>query len=131
MLCLFAIFILFVYFWVMMQICLSFYEVKSKQPSWFTNKIERLYWEQWYVNLNVTQHPKPHSGKSHRSKMVADPGGRITHMPRTVNHVTGKVASFFFVLYIYFLLMLQRVHTRRGVFVEHHLKHLFMRFCSK
>ncbi|XVE87196.1 hypothetical protein DITRI_Ditri18aG0096800 [Diplodiscus trichospermus] len=43
------------------QICLSFYEVKSKQPSWFTNKTERLYWEQWYVNLNVTQHPKSHS----------------------------------------------------------------------
>ncbi|XP_050208411.1 autophagy-related protein 101 isoform X3 [Mercurialis annua] len=55
------------------QICLSFYEVKSKQPSWF-NKIERLYWEQWYVNLNVTQQSKANSGKSHYSKVVVDPG---------------------------------------------------------
>lgn len=62
----------------MMQICLSFYEVKNKQQSWFTNKIERLYWEQWYVNLNVTQLPKPHSGKSHHSKVLIDPGGIIT-----------------------------------------------------
>ncbi|KAJ9170758.1 hypothetical protein P3X46_018838 [Hevea brasiliensis] len=58
------------------EICLSFYEVKSKHPSWFTNKIERLDWEQWHINLNVTQHPKPkaHSGKSHHSKIVVDPG---------------------------------------------------------
>ncbi|XP_012079158.1 autophagy-related protein 101 isoform X2 [Jatropha curcas] len=55
------------------QICLSFYEVKSKQPSWFKNKIERLCWEQWYVNLNVTQHRKAHSGKSHHSKGAVDP----------------------------------------------------------
>ncbi|KAK8606817.1 hypothetical protein V6N13_052573 [Hibiscus sabdariffa] len=56
------------------QICLSFYEVKSKQPSWFTNKTERLYWEQWYANLNVTQQPKQHSSKSHLTKVVVDPG---------------------------------------------------------
>ncbi|KHG24008.1 hypothetical protein F383_06361 [Gossypium arboreum] len=60
------------------QICLSFYEVKSKQPSWFTNKTERLYWEQWYINLNVTQHPKHHSSKSHHTKLVVDPGERAT-----------------------------------------------------
>lgn len=55
------------------QICLSFYEVKNKQASWFSNKIERLYWEQWYINLNVVQHPKAHSSKYHHSKVV-DPG---------------------------------------------------------
>ncbi|XP_061363423.1 autophagy-related protein 101 isoform X2 [Gastrolobium bilobum] len=58
------------------QICLSFYEVKNKQASWFSNKIERLYWEQWYINLNVAQHPKAHSSKSHHSKVV-DPGGAL------------------------------------------------------
>lgn len=63
---------------IIMQICLSFYEVKNKQPSWFTNKIERLYWEQWYVNLNVAQLPKAHSNKSHHSKVVFDPGGTET-----------------------------------------------------
>ncbi|KAK3003823.1 hypothetical protein RJ639_018102, partial [Escallonia herrerae] len=56
------------------QICLSFYEVKNKQPSWFTNKVERLHWEQWNINLNVAQHPKTHSGKSHHSKVLVDPG---------------------------------------------------------
>ncbi|KAL5184600.1 Autophagy-related protein 101 [Glycine soja] len=58
------------------QICLSFYEVKNKQASWFSNKIERLYWEQWYINLNVAQHPKAHSSKYHHSKVV-DPGGAL------------------------------------------------------
>ncbi|KAL6337914.1 hypothetical protein AAG906_002380 [Vitis piasezkii] len=58
------------------QICLSFYEVKNKQASWFTNKIERRSWEYWYINLNVAQHPKAHSSKSHHSKAVVDPGVR-------------------------------------------------------
>ncbi|KAL3525729.1 hypothetical protein ACH5RR_014101 [Cinchona calisaya] len=56
------------------QICLSFYEVKNKHATWFTNKVERLYWEQWYINLNTIQHPKAHFGKSHHSKVVVDPG---------------------------------------------------------
>ncbi|POO02723.1 Autophagy-related protein [Trema orientale] len=56
------------------QICLSFYEVKNKQASWFTNKTERLYWEQWYINLNVSHLPRTHSSKSHRSKVVVEPG---------------------------------------------------------
>jgi len=60
----------------MVQICLSFYEVKNKQASWFSNKIERLYWEQWYINLNVTQHIKVHSSKYHHPKVV-DPGGAV------------------------------------------------------
>ncbi|OVA10512.1 Autophagy-related protein 1010 [Macleaya cordata] len=55
------------------QICLSFYEVKNKQATWFSNKIEHLYWEQWHVNLNV-HHPKTHTIKSHHSKVVVDPG---------------------------------------------------------
>ncbi|KAK6128896.1 hypothetical protein DH2020_037364 [Rehmannia glutinosa] len=63
---------------VLMQICLSFYEVKNKQATWFTNKVERLHWEQWYINLNVAQHPKGHLGKSHSSKVVVDPGDIAT-----------------------------------------------------
>lgn len=59
-----------------MQICLSFCEVKNKQASWFTTKVERFYWEHWYINLNVAHHPKGHPGKSHLSKVV-DPGGTI------------------------------------------------------
>ncbi|CAI9110100.1 OLC1v1010067C3 [Oldenlandia corymbosa var. corymbosa] len=56
------------------QICLSFYEVKNKQATWFTNKVERLYWEQWFVNLNVVLHPKTQFGRSHHAKLVVDPG---------------------------------------------------------
>ncbi|GAB2236325.1 hypothetical protein Droror1_Dr00028047 [Drosera rotundifolia] len=55
------------------QICLSFYEVKNNKATWFSNKVERLYWEQWYINLNVVQRPKSQSMKSHLSK-VLDPG---------------------------------------------------------
>ncbi|XP_058069282.1 autophagy-related protein 101-like [Magnolia sinica] len=54
------------------QICLSFYEVKQKLATWFTNKIERLCWEQWYINLNVV-HSKTHSSKSHHTKVVVEP----------------------------------------------------------
>ncbi|KAG2719898.1 hypothetical protein I3843_02G007400 [Carya illinoinensis] len=55
-------------------ICLSFYEEKkNKQPSWFSNKIERIHWEQWYISLNVAQHTKAHSSKSHHSKLAFDP----------------------------------------------------------
>ncbi|XP_062157339.1 autophagy-related protein 101 [Alnus glutinosa] len=56
------------------QICLSFYEVKNRQPSWYFNKVERQYWEQWYINLNVVQHTKAHSSKFNHSKAVVDPG---------------------------------------------------------
>ncbi|XP_020691072.1 autophagy-related protein 101 isoform X1 [Dendrobium catenatum] len=49
------------------QVSLSFYEVKNKQPTWFSNRIERLYWEQWHINLHVVT-PKTH-GKSHHSKV--------------------------------------------------------------
>ncbi|KAK2970204.1 hypothetical protein RJ640_018138 [Escallonia rubra] len=80
------------------QICLSFYEVKSKQPSWFTNKVERLHWEQWYINLNVAQHPKTHSGKSHHSKVLVDPGDsaleeRSIRRAALVNISTGGFVS--------------------------------------
>lgn len=55
------------------QVSLSFYEVKNKQPSWpFSNKVERLYWEQWHINLNVTT-PKVHS-KSRPGKAPSNLG---------------------------------------------------------
>lgn len=56
------------------QICLSFYEEKNKQAVWFSSKVERLHWEQWYINLNVAPHLKGHSGKSHHSKATVDAG---------------------------------------------------------
>lgn len=52
------------------QVCLSFYEVKNNKNMWFSNKVERLYWEQWYINLHVAQHPRANSSKSHLSKVL-------------------------------------------------------------
>lgn len=52
------------------QVCVSFYEVKNNKAIWFSNKVERLFWEHWYINLNVVQHPKTHTSKSRHSKVV-------------------------------------------------------------
>ncbi|CAN7090116.1 unnamed protein product [Brassica rapa subsp. narinosa] len=83
------------------QICLTFYEVKTKQPSWFTNKIERLYWEQWNINLNVIQPTKPPVGKSHHSKLVVDPGeepeefsSRRTLLEQSLQEVLFQIIKF-------------------------------------
>lgn len=59
---------------ILVQICLSFYEVKNKHASWFGNKTERFYWEQWYINLHVLN-PKSHT-KPHNSKAPLSTGGR-------------------------------------------------------
>lgn len=61
------------------QICLSFYEVKNNKALWFSNKVERMFWEHWYINLNVVQHPKAHPSKSHHSKVV-DPGENLSEV---------------------------------------------------
>ncbi|XP_071913309.1 autophagy-related protein 101 isoform X4 [Coffea arabica] len=84
------------------QICLSFYEVKNKQATWFTNKVERHYWEQWYINLNTVQHPKTHSGKSHHPKVVVDPGetaseernARRTALESSLREVLFQIIKF-------------------------------------
>lgn len=60
---------------ICVKVCLSFYEVKSKQPTWFSNKIERLHWEEWYVNLHVVN-SKGH-GKFRQNKAAVDHGGEI------------------------------------------------------
>lgn len=77
--------------------------MKNRQPSWFTNKVERLYWEQWYINLNVAQHAKAHSSKSHHSKVVFDPGGTIpiVHWNKDLQVLHSswdKLISFFLIL---------------------------------
>ncbi|MQM07300.1 hypothetical protein Taro_040140 [Colocasia esculenta] len=56
---------------LLMQILLSFYEEKNKQVSWFTNKVERQHWEQWYINLHIMQ-PNVH-GRSGNTRAALDP----------------------------------------------------------
>ncbi|XP_072958055.1 autophagy-related protein 101-like [Typha angustifolia] len=55
------------------QVTLSFYEVRNKHPTWFSNKTERLYWEQWHINLHITN-PKTH-GKSHNNTKASEDNG--------------------------------------------------------
>jgi autophagy-related protein 101 len=45
------------------RVCLSFYETKNKHMAWFV-KVERLYWEQWFIQLNVIP-PAPSQTKSY------------------------------------------------------------------
>ncbi|KAH0918360.1 hypothetical protein HID58_026020 [Brassica napus] len=78
-------------------ICVSFYEVKSKQPSWFNNK-QRSYWEQWYVNLNVLHQTK---SPSHHSKLVMDTGeaneersSRRTLLEQSLQEVLFQIIKF-------------------------------------
>ncbi|KAJ7554531.1 hypothetical protein O6H91_06G144700 [Diphasiastrum complanatum] len=47
------------------QVCLSFYETRNKHVAWFSNKVERLYWEQWWIYLNVIQPTHMRSRASH------------------------------------------------------------------
>ncbi|XP_074588348.1 autophagy-related protein 101 [Curcuma longa] len=82
------------------QICLSFYEVKNKHPSWFGNKTERFYWEQWYINLHVLN-PKSHT-KRHNSKAPLSTGentseegsSRRTALESSLREVLFQIISF-------------------------------------
>ncbi|CAA6663077.1 unnamed protein product [Spirodela intermedia] len=82
------------------QVLLSFYEVKNKQASWFTDKVERLYWEQWYINVNVSR-PKPRGGQptpktsqpqgeAHR----VEPGSSIAALESSLREVLFQIVRF-------------------------------------
>uniref|UniRef100_A0A1D1ZKI2 Autophagy-related protein 101 n=1 Tax=Anthurium amnicola TaxID=1678845 RepID=A0A1D1ZKI2_9ARAE len=77
------------------QVLLSFYEVKNKQASWFTNKVERLCWERWFINLHVLQ-PRVH-GKSHNMKTALYPGE--TNQEESISRYAGLEASLREVLF--------------------------------
>ncbi|KAL8167414.1 hypothetical protein V2J09_008913 [Rumex salicifolius] len=83
------------------QICLSFYEVKHNKAMWFSNKVERLYWEQWYINLHVVQHPKAHSSKFHQSKVLdtgenasKEESARRTALEASLREVLFQIIKF-------------------------------------
>jgi len=59
------------------QVCLSFFDEKHKHPGWFVNKTERIYWEQWFINLHVMS-PKRYS-KSNSSKGLSNIGGNLVN----------------------------------------------------
>ncbi|KAK9670429.1 hypothetical protein RND81_13G201500 [Saponaria officinalis] len=72
------------------QICLSFYEVKNNKAIWFSNKVERLFWEQWYINLNVAQHQRATSSKSYHSKIVDS--GESSSEDRSAQRIAKEVS---------------------------------------
>uniref|UniRef100_A0A453D966 Autophagy-related protein 101 n=1 Tax=Aegilops tauschii subsp. strangulata TaxID=200361 RepID=A0A453D966_AEGTS len=64
------------------QVCLSFFDEKNKHPGWFSSKTERVYWEQWFINLHVTS-PKG-QGKSRGSKAPANTKGSSIFISRVI-----------------------------------------------
>jgi len=82
------------------QVCLSFFDEKSKNPGWFVNKTERIYWEQWFINLHVMS-PKRYS-KSNSSKGLTNIGGnaleetssRRAALESSINEVLFQIINF-------------------------------------
>lgn len=81
------------------QISLSFYEVKNKQQTWFSNKVERLYWEQWHINLHVMT-PKAR-GKTHskapivpRDSALEESSSRRAALELTLREVLFQIIRF-------------------------------------
>lgn len=60
------------------QVCLSFYETRNKHMAWFS-KVERLYWEQWCIQLHVVP-PAPLKSKNFydSSQSVETGGGTLS-----------------------------------------------------
>lgn len=82
------------------QICLSFFDEKHRHPGWFVNKTERIYWEQWFINLQV-MFPKRYS-KSNSSKgltniqanAVEETSTRRAALEASINEVLFQIIKF-------------------------------------
>jgi len=71
--------------------CLSFYEVRNKPAVWFTHKVERFFWEQWYISITVIS-PKTSGSKSHHGKAPVVDSGDIMMEERNVRHAALELA---------------------------------------
>ncbi|TVU50518.1 hypothetical protein EJB05_01891 [Eragrostis curvula] len=82
------------------QVGLSFFDEKNKHPGWFGNKTERVYWEQWLINLHVMS-PKRYS-KSSSSKGLTNIGGnaleetssRRSALESSIHEVLFQIINF-------------------------------------
>ncbi|KAJ1283471.1 hypothetical protein BS78_03G131000 [Paspalum vaginatum] len=83
------------------QVCLSFFDEKHKHPGWFVNKTERIYWEQWFINLHVMS-PKKYS-KSNSSKKLTNIGvnaetssrrATLESLESSINEVLFQIINF-------------------------------------
>lgn len=73
------------------QMCLSFYEVRNKPGAWFAPKVERFYWEQWYISINVIS-PKTSGSKSHHGKASVVDSGDAMMEERNARHAALELA---------------------------------------
>ncbi|OEL14993.1 Autophagy-related protein 101, partial [Dichanthelium oligosanthes] len=80
------------------QVCLSFFDEKHKHPGWFVNKTERIYWEQWFINLHVMS-PKRYS-KSNRGltniegNALQETSSRRAALESSIKEVLFQIISF-------------------------------------
>ncbi|KAF8723661.1 hypothetical protein HU200_021621 [Digitaria exilis] len=80
------------------QVCLSFFDEKSKNPGWFVNKTERIYWEQWFINLHVTS-PKRESNSSKGLTNIGwnalvETSSRHAALESSINEVLFQIINF-------------------------------------
>ncbi|KAJ8446634.1 hypothetical protein Cgig2_002796 [Carnegiea gigantea] len=79
---------------------MSFYDVKNSRSIWFSKKAERLYWEQWYIYLNVAEHHKVNPRKSRHSKVADQEGALVEASVRrasieaTLREVLSQITKF-------------------------------------
>mmetsp|Transcript_18787 Transcript_18787/g.40429 ORF Transcript_18787/g.40429 Transcript_18787/m.40429 type:complete len:213 (-) Transcript_18787:522-1160(-) len=74
----------------LVQLCLSFYEKRRKQ-AWFGTKDERLYWEQWCINISVLQPDIPEQqfmSASHAQELSA----RVSRMEGCLEQLLSHIA---------------------------------------
>ncbi|KAJ3698651.1 hypothetical protein LUZ61_002356 [Rhynchospora tenuis] len=77
------------------QVCLSFYEVKSKQSSWFGSKVERQFWENWIVNVNVHPiNPPKSSFLNTREKVLEETRTRMSALETSVREILFQIIKF-------------------------------------
>jgi len=72
------------------RVCLSFYETRSKHMAWFS-KVERLYWEQWCIQLHVVP-PAPLKAKKFYDSSQSGETGETMMDDRQRRHATLEAA---------------------------------------
>jgi autophagy-related protein 101 len=71
------------------QLCLAFYELRKK-AAWFGSKDERLYWEQWFIKIQVlsTVEQQQHGYNSMKHLSTSK---RQLKQQATLQHALGEV----------------------------------------
>ncbi|KAG0606675.1 hypothetical protein M758_9G159600 [Ceratodon purpureus] len=75
------------------RVCLSFYETRNKHMAWFS-KVERLYWEQWCIQLHVVPPPVSRSSSARKifdSAQLGD-NGELMRDEQQRRHATLEAA---------------------------------------